>query len=179
MVWESLRINLPQPFEVSKSGKKVNEKLFFSIFLKKCLHIRSNFSNFLLTKTIDKNKFWFSQNLGKILGKFRFDSQFSPVYHEITETSPFRCRVRGAGWTGRFFIDLQLWPLIFLQPLDLQGCTVPHLKDLIHICLEPEAQGCGMTFNRFYVGSKYPYFISYRGKWLYLFCHGCSVQGQC
>ena len=84
-----MRINFPEPFEVGKSGKKVNEKLFFSIFLKKCLHIRSNFSNFLLTKTIDKNKFLFSQNLGIILGKFRFDSQFSPVYHEITATSPF------------------------------------------------------------------------------------------
>ena len=81
-------------------------------------------------------------------------------------------------WLSRqFLIDLQLWPLIFLQPLDLQGCTVPHLKDLIHICLEPEAQGCGMTFNRFYVGSKYPYFISYRGKWLYLFCQGCIPPG--
>ena len=33
LVWESSRINLPQPFEVSKSGKKVNEKLFFTIFL--------------------------------------------------------------------------------------------------------------------------------------------------
>ena len=40
-----------------------------------------------------------------------------------------------------------------MQPLDLQEYTVPHLKDLINICLEPEAQDCGMTFNRFYVGS--------------------------
>ena len=62
----------------------------------------------------------------------------------------------------------------FLQPLDLQECTVPHLKDLIHICLGPEAQGCGMTFKRFYVGSKYPFFISYRGKLVYLFCYGCN-----
>ena len=31
-----------------------------------------------------------------------------------------------------------------------------------------------MTFNRFFVGSKYPYFIPYRGKWLYLFCRGCT-----
>ena len=77
------------------------------------------------------------------------------------------------GRVGNFLCDLQLWPQIFLQPLDLQECTVPHLKDLIHICLELEAQGCGMTFNRFYVGSKYPYFISYRGKWVYLFCRGC------
>ena len=30
-----------------------------------------------------------------------------------------------------------------------------------------------MTFNMFYVGSKYPYFISYRGKWVYLFYPGC------
>ena len=33
-----------------------------------------------------------------------------------------------------------------------------------------------MFFYRFYVGSKYPYFISYRGKWLYLFCHGCIIS---
>ena len=43
--------------------------------------------------------------------------------------------------------------------LDQQECKVPHLKDLIHICLEPEVQGCGMTFNMCYGGSKYPYFI--------------------
>ena len=97
MVWESSRINSPEPFEISKSGKKVNKKLIFKIFLKKSLHIRSNFSNFLVTKTIDRNKFWFSQNLGIFLGKFPFDSEFSPVYHEITETSPFRCRVWGGG----------------------------------------------------------------------------------
>ena len=50
--------------------------------------------------------------------------------------------------------------------------TVPHLKDLIHICLDPEVHSCGMTFNMFYVGSMYPYFISYRGKWVYLFAAG-------
>ena len=44
-------------------------------------------------------------------------------------------------------MDLQLWSLIFLQPLDLQECTVPHLKDLINICLKKECQGHGMTFN--------------------------------
>ena len=31
--------------------------------------------------------------------------------------------------------------LALLKPLDLQEHTVPHLKDLIHICLEPEVQG--------------------------------------
>ena len=45
----------------------------------------------------------------------------------------------------------------------LVGCTVPHLKDLIHICLETESQGYGMTFNMIYLRSKCPYFISYRG----------------
>ena len=63
----------------------------------------------------------------------------------------------------QFLIDLQLWPLIFLQPLNLQGCTVPHLKDLIPICLENESQGHSMTLNMGYLCSKYPYFISYRG----------------
>ena len=58
-------------------------------------------------------------------------------------------------WLSRqFFIDLQLWPLIFLLPLDLQERTVPNLKDLIHICLEPEAQGYSSTFKVWNFGSK-------------------------
>ena len=54
------------------------------------------------------------------------------------------------------FFDLQLWPLIFLQPLDLQGCTVPRLKDLINICLENESQGLAMTFRMIYPCPKSP-----------------------
>ena len=54
-------------------------------------------------------------------------------------------------------------PLIFLQPLDLQERTVPHLKDLVNICLENVSQGHGMTSNIIYDCSKYPHFISYRG----------------
>ena len=80
------------------------------------------------------------------------------------------CRISGPRghqsriWLSRqFCINLQLWPLVFSQPLDLQGCTVPHLKDLIHICLETESQVHGMIFNVIYVRSNYPYFISYRG----------------
>ena len=68
--------------------------------------------------------------------------------------------------------------MIFLQSLDLQECTAPHFKNLIHICLEPEAQGCGMTFNRFYVESKYPYFIPYRGRLLYFFSAAITVSLQ-
>ena len=37
------------------------------------------------------------------------------------------------------------------------------MKDLIHICLENESQGHGMTLNMIYDRSKYPHFISYRG----------------
>ena len=40
---------------------------------------------------------------------------------------------------------------MFLQPFNLQGRTVPHLKDLIHICLETERQGHGITFNMIYL----------------------------
>ena len=50
------------------------------------------------------------------------------------------------------------------------------MKDLIHICLKPEVQDCGMTFNRCYLGSVYPYFILYRGIWVYLFCRSCSYH---
>ena len=57
--------------------------------------------------------------------------------------------------------------------IGLRECALPYLKDLIYIYLEPEAQGCGRTFKSFYLGSKYPYFISHRGKWVYLFCRGC------
>ena len=34
------------------------------------------------------------------------------------------------------FFDLQLSPLISLQPLDQNQCLVPQLKDLLHVYLE-------------------------------------------
>ena len=55
-----------------------------------------------------------------------------------------------------FFVNLQLWPLKILQPLDQKKCLVPHLKDLKYICLEYKAKGHCMTFKVFNVGSKYP-----------------------
>ena len=92
-------------------------------------------------------------------------------------------RLRTQCTQGRLTWQIFYQPLTLtfdiLQRLDLQllqECTAPHFKDLIHICLEPEVQDCGMTFNRFYVGSKYPYFVSYRGKWLYLFCRVCTCK---
>ena len=73
------------------------------------------------------------------------------------------------------------WPSwqFSLQPLDWQECTVPHLKDLVHICLETKSQVYGMNFNKIYHRSKYPYFISYRGlfqnrSWL----HCISIVGD-
>ena len=56
-----------------------------------------------------------------------------------TRPKAHRTRIR---LNRQFLIDLQLWPIIFLQPLDLQERTVPHLKDLIHIYLEPACQAC-------------------------------------
>ena len=34
------------------------------------------------------------------------------------------------------FFELQLWPLISLQPFDQNQCLVPQLKDLLHVYLE-------------------------------------------
>ena len=58
----------------------------------------------------------------------------------------------------QIFFDLQLLPLIFFQPPYLQEHTVLHMKDLIHICLETESQGYGMTFNMIYDRSNLPSF---------------------
>ena len=46
----------------------------------------------------------------------------------------------------QFFFDHQLWPLIFLQPLDQNECLLPH------IWVEAEVRGHDMTFKDF--GSK-------------------------
>ena len=35
-----------------------------------------------------------------------------------------------------------------------------------------------MTFQICYAGSNYPYFISYRGKWVYLFYRGCTYYNH-
>ena len=51
----------------------------------------------------------------------------------------------------------------FCSLLTCKNLKVLHLKDLIHICLESEGQGCGMIFYFCYIGSKDPYFISCRG----------------
>ena len=63
------------------------------------------------------------------------------------------------GHSADIFFVLQLWPLISLQPLDQNQCLVPHLKDLLRICLENKAQGFWTSFKVCNLGSKYPCFI--------------------
>ena len=50
--------------------------------------------------------------------------------------------------------------MVTLRPFDKNGCIVPHLKDLFHICLEPENQGHGMIFMVWNFGSKQPHLYS-------------------
>ena len=58
----------------------------------------------------------------------------------------------------------ELWRLVNLQYFILKGSIVSHLKDLIHICLEPDGQARSQMFRIVYTKSKYPHFSSYRGK---------------
>ena len=83
-----------------------------------------------------------------------------------------------SGQVSNFFLILQLWSLIFLGRQimfilisEKHFCTLladnklQHIiwKDLIHTCLETKNQCHGITFDVSYVGSKYHFFISYRG----------------
>ena len=54
----------------------------------------------------------------------------------------------------------QLWRLVTLQSFSLRGFIVTHLKDIFHICLEPEEQDHSRTFKIIYALSNNPYFIS-------------------
>ena len=63
------------------------------------------------------------------------------------------------GQSADIFSKLQLWPLVFLQPLDQNQSLVLHLKDLFHICLETKVQGFWMNFNVCNHGSKYFYLL--------------------
>ena len=72
-----------------------------------------------------------------------------------------------------FLFENQLWRLLTLLLFDLQRRTVPHLKDLSNICLEPETKGHGMTFKVCSIGSNYPYIRSYRGKSAVYCEHSC------
>ena len=59
------------------------------------------------------------------------------------------------------------------MPLDLQGGIVPHLKDLIYICLETKAQGHGMILKA-YVLAQITH-ISYHSEAIVRIEVGCTV----
>ena len=80
-----------------------------------------------------------------------------------------------SGRVGNFFFSTSNFDLWYFAASWPTKTYITSLKDLIHICLETENQGQGMTFNITYVCLKYPYIISYRGKWVYLFCHRCTL----
>ena len=52
------------------------------------------------------------------------------------------------------FSELQLSPLVSLLAFDQNQCLVPLLKDLFHICLEPEEGGRSCILNLSFVISK-------------------------
>ena len=58
----------------------------------------------------------------------------------------------------RVFLTANL--ITVLQPFNLQECIVPHMKDPIHICLEPEAQEHIRTFIYFILHQSAPYLTS-------------------
>ena len=66
-----------------------------------------------------------------------------PIWHWHTHTR--------LNW--QIFFNLQLWPLVFLQSLDLQEHTMPHWK--IWFITVWSKKPKGMTFDVCNVGSKY------------------------
>ena len=48
----------------------------------------------------------------------------------------------------------EVWVPTILLPLDQNECLVPHLKDLFHICLEPEDRGRSSILNVIFAISK-------------------------
>ena len=96
--------------------------------------------------------------MGSFWAKIRYHKNNSKAFGFGLQTGrPWAYRFE-PGWLADIFFELQLWPLISLQPLDQNHCLVPHLKDLFHISLGSKAQSFWMTFNICNLGSKYPYF---------------------
>ena len=79
---------------------------------------------------------------------------------EIADSAWFETDTPKPGPYQKILFYLRLWPLIFLQPSDQNQCLVPHLKDLIEICLEPKAQGHGMNFKVCNLKSRQPHLCS-------------------
>ena len=57
-------------------------------------------------------------------------------------------------------VDCQLWKPITLLQIAIDSLIVFHLKDLIHIWLEPEDQNLSSTFKILYLNLNRPQFAS-------------------
>ena len=75
-----------------------------------------------------------------------------------------------------FFLECQLWFSIFSRSVHVELSTVPHLKDLTRICLEPEAQEHGLTFRCNFTVVKYPRIISENANRSRTFPPSCSMR---
>ena len=64
----------------------------------------------------------------------------------ICRSARFEPMHPGSAELADIFSELQLWPLVSLQPLDQNQCLVLHLKDLLRICLGIKAQSFWKTF---------------------------------
>ena len=74
-------------------------------------------------------------------------SKYSPV-HSLYKMQP---RIQNVST----FLTVNFKVSQFWNPLTKNKCLVPHLKDLIHICLEPEAHRRGRTLRGIFRQLKY------------------------
>ena len=93
----------------------------------------------------------------------RYQRSKLEVKRNICQSAQFEPMHLGSAELADIFFNLQLKPLISLQPLDQNQCLVPHLKYLSNISLEIKAQGFWITFKVVNHGSKYPYLLHKTG----------------
>ena len=74
--------------------------------------------------------------------------EYSPVHYYIKRSLEPKM--------SRTFFDRQICSLVSLKSFDQNEHLIPHFKDPIHICLDPEAQERGMTFRTLYAHLIYP-----------------------
>jgi len=110
----------------------------------------------------------------------RYESDLSNEVHHSCRSRGFK-NIRGQTWRSNKICRFSRAPGVSLVNLaeseiffptsrfDLKYlCSLLTFKNIMYliwkIWLKEEVQSYGMTFNVWYVGSKYPYFISYRGS---------------
>ena len=88
-----------------------------------------------------------------VKGLQRYQSSKLEVKRNICQSTWFEPMPPGSAELADIFSELQLWPLVSLQPLNQNQCLVPHLTYLFHI--SPRLLN---DFKEFNLGSKYPCF---------------------